>query len=130
MANSSALVDTSIVIEHLRKHDKHSSILFRYITNHTLYLPTIVEFELFAGTTDEAKRHDVENILQVFSIVPLISKIAWQAAELYQDLKQRNQLIEIRDLLIAATAVVYTLPILTLNTKHFGRIPQLTILTD
>jgi tRNA(fMet)-specific endonuclease VapC len=38
-----------------------------------------------------------------------------------------NQLLEIRDILIAATALAYDLPLMTLNTRHFDRIEGLQL---
>jgi tRNA(fMet)-specific endonuclease VapC len=51
------------------------------------------------------------------------------AAELYRDLKAKNQLISLPDLLIAATALVYELPLATLNLNHFQRIKQLNCMS-
>lgn len=118
------LIDTSIIIEHLRKQRRDKSILYHIASDFTLYAPTIVEFELFAGAIDPQKRRDVESILSWCIILPLVSEVAQQAA-IYRNLKAKNQLIEIRDILIAATALTYDLPLMTLNREHFNRIERL-----
>jgi len=59
--------------------------------------------------------------------LPLTSIVADQAATIYQLLKSKNQLIEMRDIFIAAMALVEDLPILTRNAKHFDRIPRLDL---
>ena len=41
------LIDTSIVIEHLRKQDRQRSILYRIVGDYVLCTSTIVEFELY-----------------------------------------------------------------------------------
>ena len=63
MADSRVLIDTSILIEHLRKQDRSKSILYNLIDSHELYVSTIVEFELFIGAISEQKVEDVQNVL-------------------------------------------------------------------
>ncbi|MGN7205873.1 type II toxin-antitoxin system VapC family toxin [Pedobacter sp. SAFR-022] len=51
-----------------------------------------------------------------------------KAAELYHKLRLSNQMIEFRDIFIAATCLVHELPIITFNKKHFERIDGLKML--
>jgi len=88
----------------------------------------MVEFELFIGATDDQKYQDALKVLSWCTSLPLTSVVAQQAGTIYQDLKSRNQLIEIRDILIAATAIANNLPLMTLNKKHFERINTLTLI--
>ncbi len=127
MATRELLVDTSIVIDHLRKQNKSSTTLVKAAATHTLYISTIVEFELFAGALDTQKQNDLHVILERCTVVPFTSEIAQNAAKIYQQLRQQNQLIEMRDIFIGATAIVYNLPLLTINSKHFIRIERLKI---
>lgn len=129
MATSRLLIDTSIIIEHLRKQNKQKSVLYNIANNYELYTSTIVEFELYTGATDSPKRRDVQEILAWCTVLSLTSDIAQAAAIIYQQLKAKNQLIEIRDILIAATGLVDNLPLMTLNTKHFTRINGLQLLS-
>lgn len=127
MANSDLAVDTSVIIDYLRKRNKRKSVLFQIVDDYSLYLPAVVEFELFAGASDAEKLESIRYLLQFFVPIPLTPAIAQYAGGLYQRLKRANQLIEIRDLLIASTAIVEDLPLITLNTKHFQRIGELTL---
>jgi predicted nucleic acid-binding protein len=54
--------------------------------------------------------------------------VAEKAAEIYHRLRKNNQIIEFRDIFIAATCLTFNLPIATLNKKHFKRIEGLKIL--
>lgn len=128
MAHPDLLIDTSIIIDHLRKRNKRNSILFNIVDEYRLHLPTIVEFELFVGATDVEKRQDIHDVLQFCDILPITSDTAQHAAELYQHLKRTNQSIEIRDLFIASTAIIYHFPLMTINTKHFSRIDTLNVI--
>lgn len=123
MDPTNILIDTSIIIEHFRKSDKQTSTLYRIVDLYNLHLSTIAEFELWAGATDAAKRHDIETILKLCKILPFTSDVAQQASTIYQFLRPQNLLIDIRDIFIAATSLTFDLPLLTLNQKHFTRIP-------
>ena len=129
MATSRLLIDTSILIEHLRKQNKQKSALYNIVNNYELYTSTVVEFELYTGATDSQKRRDIQEILAWCTVLPLTSDVAQAAATIYQQLKAKNQLIEIRDILIAATAIAHTLPLMTLNTGHFTRISTLHLIS-
>jgi len=97
MDHRKALIETSIVIEHLRKKDKRKSMLFNIIDNHELFISSITVFELFAGATDEKKKRDIENIISNIEVIPFSTEIAKEAGELYISLKKENQIIEIRE---------------------------------
>ncbi len=128
MANPAAVVDTSILIEYLRKEQKSRSILFQFAADYDLFMPTLVAFELWAGTTNETRQQELQRLMALFTPLPLNSTIAEEAGKLYRHLKRHNQLLEIRDLLIAAHALQLQLPLLTLNYRHFERVPQLNLL--
>lgn len=63
MATPSVLIDTSIIIEHLRKQNKPKSILYNIVNRYDLYLSTVAEFELYIGATDLQKRREVQEVL-------------------------------------------------------------------
>jgi tRNA(fMet)-specific endonuclease VapC len=60
-------------------------------------------------------------------VLPLTDEIVVQAAEIYGFLHQQGSLIEDADILIAATALVHGLPLVTENASHFNRIPNLVV---
>jgi len=128
MVTPDILIDTSIIIDHLRKRNKRKSLLFHIVDQYRLHTSTIVEFELFVGATTPEKVQDIEYILQFCMIIPLTSEIVQYAAHLYQRLIHSNQRVEIQDVLIASTAAIYELPVMTLNHEHFARIESLTLL--
>ncbi len=64
--------------------------------------------------------------------IPVLSfnqEVAEKAAIIYQELRKTNELIEFRDIFIAATAIVHHLPVITKNSKHFTRIKELKVVT-
>ena len=129
MATSPILIDTSIFIDHLRKQNKATSILYNTLDVWDIFTSAVVEFELYAGATDSQKRQDVEELLAWSVVLPMTSDVAQSAAAIYRQMKQVNQLIDVRDIFIAATAQVHNLPLMTLNQNHFSRVTGLQLLT-
>lgn len=121
MAESAVLLDTSILIDFFRSNDKRATHLYRLSESFSLYAPSVVEFEVLAGATDEQKRRDVLAVLRLCDSLPIDSLVAQRAAELFIDLRRQNKRVEIRDLFIGATASVHGLLVATLNTDHFRR---------
>ncbi|RYZ25238.1 MAG: type II toxin-antitoxin system VapC family toxin [Chitinophagaceae bacterium] len=122
------VADTGIFIEHLRAKDKLSTTLYRISENQDLYVSAVTLYELYMGATSPAKEKDVEELLEGFSVLPFTDTISKKAAEIYHTLRRSNQIIEFRDIFIAATCLVNDLPIVTLNKKHFKRVDNLKIL--
>jgi tRNA(fMet)-specific endonuclease VapC len=128
MAAGSLLIDTSIIIDHLRKKNKKHSQLYNIVGKYTLYISTITVFELYAGAINDQKKQDISNVLEYVNILPFNKKTAQKSGELYLSLRKENQVIETKDLFIAATAISHDLVLMTLNLKHFERIRELNIL--
>ena len=116
------MIDTTIIIEHLRKTDKRRSILFSIAETTSLFVSSVTVFELLAGAIDTAKLTDVHILLDGVAVLPFDIASAEEAGKVYRELCITNTLIEIRDIFIAATARANGLTIMTLNYKHFERL--------
>lgn len=124
------MVDTSILIDYLRKTDKKNARLVTHFKNYgQLYISSITEFEVLNGAK---KLHLVfwDGMLPRFTVLDFDSKAARQAAAITEQLKSKRKTIDKPDLFIAATAVVNGLHFNTLNIKHFTHIDKLLMLTD
>lgn len=121
------VADTGIFIEHLRAKDKLSTTLYKISENQDRYISAVTMYELYMGATTREKKRDVEELTEGFSVLPFTDSIAKKAAEIYHKLRVSNQMIEFRDIFIAATCIVNELPIVTLNKKHFKRVDGLKI---
>ena len=122
------VVDTGIVIEHLRAKDKSVTTLSRFFDAPELFISAVSIYELYMGATSNTKENDIAAAIAKIDILPFDNLVAISAAQLYNKLKQKNQLIEFRDIFIAATCIVNEMPLLTLNKKHFNRIDSLKII--
>lgn len=127
MERERVLIDTTILIEHLRRQSKDRTVFYRAVQYYDLTIAAITEFEFRAGST-AANRNFIMGLLDLLPVLPFDSACAIIAADLYRDLRASNRLIALPDLFIAATALAHDLPLLTLNRAHFERIPALQLL--
>ena len=121
------VVDTSIFIEYLRAKDKKKSTLFAIPDATQLYISSVTMYELLMGATDENKQKDIKLLTEDLPVLPFNEGVSRKAAEIYHQLRLENNMIDFRDIFIAATCLVFELPLKTLNKKHFERIKGLSI---
>ena len=121
------VVDTSIFIDYLRAKDKRDTALFKIPDTHTLYVSSITLFELYMGATNKEKWEDVKMLTEDLVVLPFDDTVSIKAAEIFQNLRKINKLIEFRDIFIAATCIVHGLSVKTLNKSHFSRIKGLKV---
>lgn len=88
-------------------------------------------FELAEGAhLSDRTEDELEAILEFLSrlqVVPIDRDVALLAGELSASLIRRGEPIETEDVFIAATALTTEQPVLTHNTDHFERIPELVV---
>jgi tRNA(fMet)-specific endonuclease VapC len=71
---------------------------------------------------------DSERYFNQFTILEVDADVAWVASRIARQLKGTGQHIGDNDVWIAATALVFGLPLVSNNTRHFGRVPGLKLL--
>lgn len=128
MEYSKMVADSGVFIDFFRKSDKRNSILYRLPNGIQLFISAVTFYELRFGATDTSKLLTLNRLLEPVSFLPFSKEVALEAAKIQLLLKKQNKMVEIRDLFIAATAITADLPLLTLNSNHFERIPQLKLL--
>lgn len=121
------LVDTTILVTHIRQ--KQSVLLSKAVLRYGRpAVSAMVVFELEVGGLESGRQLEFFNFFGGVHIYPLDNNILLQAAEIHVELKRKNQVIGLTDTMIAATARVHHLPLLTLNTKHFQRVASIELL--
>jgi len=108
------LVDTDVLVDHLRGAARLWSGRDR------LAYSVITRAELFAGRGAEEQK--VAAVLAPFRELPVDREVAEAAGRL-----RRETGIRLPDALIAATALVAGLPLLTRNRRDFERVPRLRL---
>jgi len=128
MAHRRVLVDTSIIIDFLRKQNKKKSYLWRIKENNTCFMSSVTLFELLAGAKTERHFDDIKRITKWIESICFDDDIAKIASEILKELRAKNDIIDFRDIFIGATAKCYNLHIATLNTGHFQRVSDLSVI--
>ncbi|MGI4750107.1 MAG: type II toxin-antitoxin system VapC family toxin [Janthinobacterium lividum] len=122
------VIDSNILIDHLRAKNKLSTNFYQLLlSKKELFISAVSIYEIYLGAPTEDKRYGIELLIEGITILPFDYQASLLAAQIYRQLKSKNQLIEFRDIFIAATCLNHRLPIATLNKKHFERIEGLEI---
>ncbi|WP_018258673.1 PIN domain-containing protein [Halomicrobium katesii] len=94
-------------------------------------MSAVTVLELYEGVarsrTPETKRERILEILETKHIVSADHTVMRKAGKLSGELINDGERIEREDCIIAATTLLNDEPVLTRNTKHFGRIDGLEI---
>ena len=122
------LLDTSVLIEMFRVKDKTTTFFYRLSNyNNDFGISILTHYEIFRGSNSV---QDIfwTNFLKNIRVLPFDLISSNEAIEIYKLLKKQNQMIDLADLLIAATAIAHNIYHATLNLKHFSKIPDLQII--
>jgi len=126
MERKRILIDTSILIDHLRKKRKDKTQFFELAKHYECTISSITKFEFSIGASPNNLQF-TEKLLAILPVLSFDSVCAQIAADIYRDLKSKNQLISLPDIFIAATAIANDLPLQTLNRKHFERVERVKL---
>lgn len=121
------IIDTSVVIQYIRAKNKSATTLYNITNQEKFFISTVSLYELYIGANSIDKKHDIQIVTRNLIVLPFTYPASLKAAEIFFQLKTKNQLIEFRDIFIAATYITHNLPIVTLNKKHFERIEGLEV---
>lgn len=120
------VLDTSLLIDKLRNGRQWERFLRNVNKDAEIFLSTVVIFEIYSGTssrTTEANKK-IQKIFRFMQRVDLNETIAKRAGEIYRDISSH---FSVADYLIAATALEIGAEVVTLNRKHFVKIPGVRI---
>ena len=121
------LLDSSILIELFRKQDKSKTLFYKLSqTSDELCISSITHYEIGIGNRKSHSEY-WDSLCENLRILPFDKACSNSAISIYLELLKANKMIDLADILIGATAVTYSIPIATLNVKHFDRIKGLEI---
>ena len=127
-----ALLDTTTLSDIMKGRDPNVRQRARqYLATHGCFeISILTRYEILRGL--KAKRATQQIILfdrqcEKSQVLPLTDATIVKAADIYAHLHQQGQLIGDADILIAATALVHDLVLVTENPAHFSRVPNLII---
>jgi tRNA(fMet)-specific endonuclease VapC len=131
-AEAPVLLDSDTLSEIMKGRDprvlRHAE---EYLREHeTFRFSLITRYEILRGLHAKDAARQIAAFLvrcQRSDIYPVTEAIVDHAANLYGILHKRGALIPDADLLIAATALVHNLVLVTGNENHFRRVPGLRV---
>jgi len=120
------IVDTGVIICHLRNLPGVKRLLVRVAEHTPLAIAAISAVEIWQGAKP-AEAEKTRLLLQGFKVIPLDEHLAEQAGCLAYRLRTKGFIIGLADAVIGATAHHLEAPVLTTNRKHFEIIPDLEV---
>jgi tRNA(fMet)-specific endonuclease VapC len=123
-------LDTNGLIAYLKDREPGASAVERAVKEYNCYVTAVTVYELLFGVARAQKYIGEDELLSMMTIVPFDGAAARRAAKLHDILIRRNKDIGIKDVIIAAIFLERSLPLFTLNERHFTRVPNLTIVTS
>jgi tRNA(fMet)-specific endonuclease VapC len=125
------LIDADILTALSRGHAAVTKAAEEYLSRHgVLTLSAITRFEVLRGLKVRNATRQVrwfEELCHDSDILPIDDSVILEATDIYADLHRRGQMIGDADILIAATALVHRMGVVTNNVAHFSRVPTLHI---
>jgi tRNA(fMet)-specific endonuclease VapC len=126
-----ALLDTDILSAIMRRNPQGTERARLYLQQHHQFtFSVITRYEVLRGLlAKEAVRQLAvfDQLCATSRVLPVIDTTIVQAASIYADLYRRGELISDADILIAATAIIHGLAVVTNDERHFRRVPNLRI---
>jgi tRNA(fMet)-specific endonuclease VapC len=128
---SEALLDTNIISLLIRRDPVTTANAQNYQVEHGQYTISIItRFEILRGfkaSGATTKLTLFQRFCGLNKVLPLTDDIVVKASDIYANLYNLGTLITDADILIAATAQVHGLVMVTDNEKHFNRVSGLQI---
>jgi predicted nucleic acid-binding protein len=120
------LLDTGIVIRHLRGQQNVVQLLRGLGKRERLGIASITRLEIHVGMhPDEA--YKTQKLLTRFITYDLSRDIADRAGDYIREYQAKQLAFSVPDALIAATAVIHQATLVTLNEKDFFAVPGLSL---
>jgi len=122
-------IDTGPLIAFLKGRNPGAAAVERAVREMDCCVTAITAYELLFGVARARRQIGEDALLGTMQTLPLDIAAARRAAQLHDQLIRYNKDVGIKDVLIAAICLEHKLPLLTLNQEHFGRVPELTVVT-
>jgi predicted nucleic acid-binding protein len=132
MEDSSFCVDTSVLVDNLRGRSETVDFLRRLEeSGANLFTTSVNSFELYYGAYRSAKRERnitaARALLKRLIVLELTEEGSEEAGRILSILEAKGERVDFRDVLIGAIAKLHKTTLITRDTEHFKRIPDLNI---
>lgn len=120
------LLDTGIVVRHLRGNRRIVALLRGLGRTDRLGITAVTRLEIHVGMHEE-ERYATQKLLSRFITYDLTAEVADRAGDFMRTSRRGGQVVSIPDAIIAATAVQHNLTLVTLNQKDFAAFSGLSL---
>ena len=122
------IYDTNFLIALQGRHKRFSRAQAKtWIAQHEtgdLYIPRVAEVEFLAGFAADA---DAAPLLDLFVVLSPDDSVWAETVGVLRELRTAGERIGLADSIIAATARLYGLPLVTDNARHYKRVAGLDV---
>ncbi len=118
------LFDTDVIIDYLRGYREAVNFFQSFDDDFNVSAITIAE--LYSGVKDEEEKKELEYFVSLFNVIPVSVEIAVEGGYLRQAWYESHGM-GLADALIAATAGLNKMHLVSLNEKHFGMLGFLSV---
>lgn len=127
------IVDTDVVSYTFKRDSRHE--LYRpHLDGKLLYLSfmTIAELDQWANLHHwgERKRAELEAFLRPYTVIESDRELCRQWAAIRAEVQSNGYHIETADAWIAATALLYNVPLVSHNRTDFSHVPDLQLISE
>jgi predicted nucleic acid-binding protein len=119
--------DTDALIDYFVGAGPLAPAVRKLLEKGSLAVTTVTLFELACGAGTADEQADIRRLSGVARTLDLTPAAAWQAAQVWRQLREAGQSLNIPDVLVAGCCLAEGLALLTRDSEHFGRIPGLTL---
>lgn len=119
------LLDTNILIRRLRNDQPAANLLNSLEQSSNIYISVVTRTEILAGMRPRQEEQTLA-LLNSLIAFPVDDLVADQAGRWIYQYAHRGINLSLPDALIAATALLEELTLVTMNAKHFP-MPELTV---
>jgi len=127
------VIDTDVV-SYLFKGDTRGDLYAPYVEDNLgiLSFMTIAELDRWADAHNwgERRRAELEAFLEPYTIIESNRELCRQWAAIKVQIERSGQHIETADAWIAATALLYQVPLITHNRSHFAHVVGLQMISE
>lgn len=112
------LLDSDVLIWHLRGKQKIKELIISLAKSDLLHCSSLTVAEIEAGMRKKEEQDTIQliNSLKIESVDTLIAK---HAGSYIRNYRKKGQTLDIVDAIIAATAVIRNMVLVTANAKHY-----------
>ena len=128
-----AVVDTNVV-SYAFKKDTRGSLYARHLKGgiNSISFMTVAELDYWAVSHNwgERKKAELADFLQQFAVIESDRRLCLKWAEVRESARRNGRVIQPSDAWIAATALLYNVPLVTHNAADFVGIAGLTVISE